>query len=195
MTLMTIQEIKKAIEEKVFVVKKDKGIIDGNFHESVWFFAFRMALLEPEFLDSIATLFFEKMKKEVGVAQVCGLDVTATPIITGIIAKSLEEKLTMNGFFVKKSTRKSGLLTMTEGNMNDNPVVIVDNMINSGSNILGQVKLIEYLGKKVAAVYTIIRFHDPDYYVFLQERGIELYSIFTRDDFKDSPESIDKPAK
>lgn len=192
MTLMTIQEIKRVIEKKIFLVKKDKGITDGNFHESAWFFALRMALLESEFLDSIATLFFEKMKKEIGVAQVCGLEVTAIPVITGIIAKSLEKKSPVNGFFVRKSTRKSGLLTMTEEHMNDNPVIIVDNMIESGSNILRQVKLIEYLGKRVVAVYTIVRFRDPGYYAFLQERGIGLYSIFTWDDFKDSLGGINK---
>ncbi len=168
------KDIKSLIISKVFISEsKDK-----------WIFDFRKVLLNSQFLSSISTIFFDQIRKDFKLVQVCGLEVAAVPLLGGILMKSFEEHFEMSGFFIRKSRKKTGLLNIVEGEVNSNDIVIVDDILNTGNSILRQIKIIEEMGKKVSAVYVIVRFRDVSQYSFLQERGIKIYSMFTLDDFK-----------
>jgi outer membrane protein assembly factor BamB len=66
------------------------------------------------------------------------------------------------------------------------PIILVDDLTNSGSSLIRQVEVVEALGHKVAAVWTVLRFRDPDQYAYFHEKKIPMHCVFTLDDFKDS---------
>lgn len=89
------------------------------------------------------------------------------------------------GFFVRKSRKKYGLFRMIEGELNDEKVILIDDLINSGESFMRQVEILEKLGKKIVRVLAILRFRDKEFYRYFRERGIEVESLFTLDDFSD----------
>ena len=178
-------KIREVIERQVFVTKDKERIVSQNAAESNWLFDFRRVLLKPDVLKAISDVFLEKFGKEFPL-QIGGIEVAAIPLITGLVMGLDERGKKVNGFFIRKSRKKDGLLKMIEGNVTDERIILVDDIINSGKSFIRQVEVIESLGKKVDTVFVILRFRDLDYYKYFHDKGINVESLFSLDDFSNS---------
>ncbi|MFA6078040.1 MAG: PQQ-binding-like beta-propeller repeat protein [Candidatus Paceibacterota bacterium] len=175
-------KLKEVIEKEVFITKKEARSVDQNGTETDWIFDFRKVLLGAEILNIVSELFWEKFKNE-HPFQIGGIEVASIPLITAFVLKVREKNKISNGFFIRKSRKKSGLLRMIEGEISNDKIILVDDIINSGKSFIRQIEVIESLGKKVSAVFVILRFRDLPYYSYLTERGIKIISLFTLEDF------------
>jgi orotate phosphoribosyltransferase len=180
---MTISEninfLKTVIEKEVFVTKDQARIADGE--DSRWLMDFRRVLLKPQILNAVSEIFFEKAGS--APFQIGGIEVASIPLISGIVMKSVEKEKPVNGFFIRKSRKKTGLLNMVEGVITDERIVLVDDILNRGFSFRRQIEVIESLGKKVDTVMVILKYRDEAYYKELVEKGIRIISLFTLDDF------------
>lgn len=177
--------VKESIIQSVFV--RDKRVIGLNFDELAWIMDFRSVMLEPCFIDAVTILLYEKIRKCIGVSfQIGGMEVAAVPLITSLVMKSIELQAPISGFFIRKSRKKTGLLNMFEGQISGKPIVLVDDIMNSGSSFLRQIEALEKDGKKVAVVIVILRYREEEYYQELNKRGIKILSLFELNDFKSS---------
>ncbi|MEX1120228.1 MAG: PQQ-binding-like beta-propeller repeat protein, partial [Candidatus Paceibacterota bacterium] len=188
------QELKKIIKDEVFVDSSKEQIISTSQTENLWLFDFRRVLLNPHHIDLIAEMFWDTYKDKYPF-QVCGLEVAAIPLITAIVMKSVQKGKPVNGFFIRKSRKKSGLLKMIEGTVTDDNIIIVDDLINSGSSIMRQLSVVEGIGKKVTDVFTLLHFREMEYYYFLKERDITLHSVFPITSFNIKFLKKNKPVK
>jgi outer membrane protein assembly factor BamB/orotate phosphoribosyltransferase len=185
--------LREAIRKHVFVTKDTHTIVhsvDGDGQDSNWLFDFRAILLEARHLDAVATLFWE-IYKDHPRFQVGGIETASIPMIAAIVMKSVERGTPVNGFFIRKSRKKSGLLNMVEGRVTDQPIILVDDLINSGYSFTRQLAVTDELGHKVTDLFAILRFRDEDYYQFAKEKGIRITTIFSLPDFG-IPHLIDK---
>lgn len=143
--------------------------------------------MQPDAFEHIAALFW-KTYGALDNVQVCGIESAGIPLVAGLVnlGHAVYQK-NVTGFFIRKSRKKDGLLKMVEGQVHNHvPVIIVDDLTNTGSSILRQIEVVEALGLRVSGIFTIVRFRDADFYEPFQQRGIELYSIFDLDDFTDT---------
>jgi len=182
MNMDTVDFLKKTIIQEVFITKDKEIIANAQGRDSQWLFDFRRVLLHPKLLDSISDIFLKRFQTNLPF-QIGGLEVAAIPFVTGLIMSLYQRGTTVNGFFIRKSRKKDGLLRMIEGTVSDEQVILVDDVINSGKSFIRQIEIMEALGKKVYAVFVILRFRDIEYYTYFHERGIKVVSIFTLDDF------------
>ncbi len=171
------EKLKEIIKNEVFVTKNDAQIISKFKTESSWLFDFRKILLDPRHIDLITEIFWDKYKDKYPF-QVCGLEVAAVPLVSAIVMKSVQKGKPVNGFFIRKSRKKDGLLKMIEGKVTNDNIIIVDDLINSGKTITRQLAVIDRIEKKITDVFTITHFRELDYYYFLKERDIVLHSVF-----------------
>lgn len=169
-------EIKKSIVENVFLRKIDRPDMD-------WIFDFRRVTLTPDFLNLYVSTFFEKFANKN--IQVCGLESASISLISAIILESSKKDINLNGFFIRKSKKKHDLYKDIEGVPNSNPIVIVDDILNTGTSILKQIKVLKENNLKVDTVFTILRFRDLDFYDFLSKENIKIVSLFELNDFKE----------
>ncbi len=170
-------ELKKLIEEDAFVRVPDRP-------DFKWIFDFRRITLTPIFLSLYTKIFFEIFKDEKDF-QVCGLESASITLISGIVLESQKRGLNINGFFLRKSAKKHDLFKVIEGIPNNLPVVIVDDILNSGSSTLKQIKILKENNIQIKTVFTILRFRNIEFYDFLKKEGIEVISLFELNDFKD----------
>lgn len=171
------EKLKKIIKDEVFVTSDNSQIISKSKTESSWLFDFRKIFLDPHHIDLITEIFWDTYKDKYPF-QVCGLEVAAVPLVSAIVMKSVQKGKPINGFFIRKSRKKDGLLKMIEGKVTNDNIIIVDDLINSGKTITRQLAVIDRIEKKVTDVFTITHFRELDYYYFLKERGIALHSMF-----------------
>lgn len=183
--ILNYELLKKVIEENCFVTDEAQAISETSTLKMRWLFDFRSVILQSEVLNAYAEIFWERYKDKEPF-QVCGLELAAVPLVSAVIMKFHEKGTTLNGFIIRKSRKKSGLLKMVEGKVLDIPVIILDDLINTGSSVIRQVEIIEELGKEVKEIFTILRFRDLDYYQSFKDKKITLCSLFELDDFKES---------
>jgi outer membrane protein assembly factor BamB/orotate phosphoribosyltransferase len=177
-----IVALRKAIEQEVFTCKGQTRIIPET---ADWLMDFRRVCLDPDFLDAYTEVFYERFHKELPF-QVGGMEVAAIPLVSAIVMKMREKGCPVNGFFVRKSRKKDGLLKMVEGKLTDDPVILVDDLINRGYTFDRQLKVMEEAGKTVKTLFTLLRFRAVDAYEKYTARNIRLDSLFSLDDFSGS---------
>ncbi len=176
--------LKKIIVDEVFVTCEKEKIISKKATESRWIFDFRRVLLKAPALNTISELFWnEFVGKEK--FQIGGLEVAAIPFIAGVVMKSFEKQKPINGFFIRKSRKKDGLTKMIEGEITEERIILIDDILNSGKTFIRQIEILERLGKKVDTIFVLLRFRDLSYYTYFYERNIKIVSLFELNDFRD----------
>lgn len=180
-----VEQLKAVIEKEVFVVEEAQKVSRMGDEKMVWLFDFRAVLLQSEILDNYCEIFWEKYKSRYPF-QVCGLEVAAVPLVAAIVMKFQEKGKPLNGFFIRKSRKKSGLLKMIEGKVTEDPIIIVDDLINSGGSIVRQIEILEEENKKILEIFSILRFRNVEYYSHFEKKQIPFSSLFDLNDFKDT---------
>ena len=177
--------LKDTIIEKVFIPNVREKSFSPSGEEMPWLFDFRRVLMDVEALQAIIKLFKKEFEKDLPF-QIGGLEVAGIPLVTALILGLYKEDKKINGFFVRKSRKKAGLLRMVEGEIKEENIILVDDLMDTGGSFIRQIEVIEGLGKKVHAVFSVLRFRDLEYYSYFHERGIKIFSLFNLDDFKDT---------
>lgn len=179
-----IAELKKTIVETVLVRGTNEDISDGmgGFNNNGWLFDFRRVIMQGRTIEAIGKVCTD-MLKDIPSYQICGLEVAAIPLVTGITQyRYTHGTPDANGFFIRKSRKKEGLLRMIEGTILPHvPIILVDDIMNQGKSLMRQIEVLEALGHTVHAVWTILRYRDESFYEHLHKRNIKIYSLFTLD--------------
>src|SRR3989344_5063253 len=180
-----IKRLKEIVEKNVFTTREKHEMVTPDGTELAWLFDFKRILLRSEDLDLVSEIFWRHFEKN-HPFQVGGLESASIPVIAGIVMKSVQKEKPVNGFFVRKSRNKKGMLKMIEGELSDKKIILVDDLVNKGLSLIRQVEILESLGKKVYAIFVILRFRDLEYYEYFLNKGILIKSIFSLDDFTSS---------
>jgi outer membrane protein assembly factor BamB/orotate phosphoribosyltransferase len=150
--------------------------------QSPWIFDFRKLLLKSDTLDAASRLFLDELK---GLPrfQIGGLETASIALVGGMLLRAAHEGRPLNGFYIRKSRKKDGLQRQIEGNLTDEDVVLVDDILNSGRSFMRQIAVLEQEGRRVSAICVLLRFRDLSWYEEFSKRGIRIHSIFSLEDF------------
>jgi outer membrane protein assembly factor BamB/orotate phosphoribosyltransferase len=169
------------IQKEVFKQDEIKKIsLDGEGVEKSWIFDFKATSLRADFLQEYSGSFWGAFT-DISSIQIGGMEAGALALIASV---SLGSKIHTNTFYIRKSRKKSDLANLIEGEMEkDIPIVLVDDILNSGSTFKKQILILEERGYKVMALFVCLRFRDMSYYKEITDKGIAVYSIFELNDF------------
>lgn len=182
--------LKKAIETRAFVTTDQERIFEtrGREKSEGWLFDLRRILLDANVLEDIGTVFWQTFRSSYPF-QIGGVETAAIPLVTSLVMHGYlkEDTRDVTGFFLRKSRKKTGLTRMIEGEIvPGRPIILVDDLTNSGNSLQRQVEVLESLGHRVAAVWVLIRFRDAEYYQYFMKKGIAVYSVFELNDFSNT---------
>ena len=191
-------ELRNAIAARVFVHASDTVRITRagipNPREVPWLFDFRAIMLEPKWLNTYAEIFWEK-HAHLYPFQVGGMETAAIPLVAAIVMKSVERGTPVNGFFIRKSRKREGLMKVIEGTLTNDPVILVDDLINSGGSFLKQILILEDIGARVTHVFAMLAFRPPEAYLPAKEKNVDVGWLFTLEDFGLPMEGTVSPPK
>lgn len=182
----SIELFKNEIQRRVFVrADADHRItsaVSGTPIETPWIFDFRALMLDAPWLDIYAEIFWEKYAYAYPF-QVGGLETASIALISAIVMKSVQRGTPVNGFFIRKSRKREGLMKQVEGTLNEHPVILVDDLINSGGSFQKQIVVLEALQARVSNIFAIVAFRASDAYAFATKKNISVDTLFTLRDF------------
>lgn len=178
-------ELREAITTQALIREKDGFIIIGSEATGArdpWIFDFRAVMLQPEWLNTYAEIFWEKYGDSLPF-QVGGMETAGIPLVAAIVMKGVERGTPINGFYMRKSRKRKGLMRDIEGTLNEHPVIFVDDLMNSGGSVERPIAVLEKNGKRVRDVFVILTFQSPDSYEYLRDKQIPLTSMYALPDF------------
>ncbi len=167
------------LKEKALHIEK-RTLTSGRV--SNYYIDGKQVTLDPEGAFLIARLFLD-MLKNTRVDAVGGLTLGADPIVASMAAISYVEGNSIKAFIVRKTPKKHGMQRYIEGPDLDSSsrVVIVDDVVTTGSSILKAIEVIEKQGCKVVKVLAIVdRLEGAK--ENLAQKNYRLVSLFNRDD-------------
>ncbi len=177
--------LKSAIASRALIRAVNERVVQiehGSPRDAAWLFDFRRLLLDPEWLDTYAEIFWDRFAMHAPF-QVGGMETAAIPLVTAIVMKGKQRGTPVSGFYIRKSRDRDGLMRQIEGTLTDQPIILVDDLINTGSSFQKQVTILEANGHGVAHIFAILAFRDVAAYEILTKRGICVHNLFSLDEF------------
>ncbi|MCP4650574.1 MAG: orotate phosphoribosyltransferase [PVC group bacterium] len=185
MASKSIQDTRKrlltVLKRKSF---KKKRVVLASGKVSNYYFDGRITSLSSEGAYCIGKIILDMLKKN-KIDAIGGLTLGADPIIGAVSTLSFKTKNPINGFIVRKETKKYGMQNLIEGTplKKSSRVVIVDDVVTTGSSTIKAIEAVQKLGCKIVRVIAVVdRLEGAKENI--AKCGLELESIFTIKNFK-----------
>lgn len=176
-TLIAVHALKRRANGATIVAKNDES---GQTDE--WMFDFRAVMLNPEWINMYAEIFWDRYAAKYPF-QVGGMETGGIPLVTAIVMKGIERGTPVSGFYIRKSRKRDGLMKIVEGTLTDDPIILVDDLVNSGQTLLKEVVTLRDAGKSVRDVFVVVSFRDTEAFGALTEHTVSIQSLFLPEDF------------
>lgn len=185
MSMSSYDDLKQAIQKQVLKRRENGTLIiesEQTGSSASWLFDFRALMLQPHWLNRYTEIFWERYASRYPF-QVAGMETVGIALVAAIVMKGVERGTPVNGFFIRKSRKRQGLMKIIEGTLTDDPVIFVDDLINSGQTLNKQMMILSSAGKKMTDAFVLLAFRDRDAYQFANTHQVALASLFTLKDF------------
>ncbi len=176
------KELFKTIKEKGLVFNHQKPIRNSNGSQGRWLFDLKSLFLHPPSLKAIAELFWAHYKNQYPF-QVGGLEITALPLITAIQMEGLKHKREINGFILRKERKEKGLCNQVEGSFNKEKIIIVDDLINSGSSLEKCRVICAEEKKSITHFFSVLDFQHPRSDQLCAQHKISKHALYLLEEF------------
>lgn len=170
------ERLKRIITERVYTEYTPHYAENTN-----WVFDFRAVMLSPDFVELYTDTFWEIFEKKLPF-QLCALETSGISLVAAIVARSIERGTPITGFYLRKSRKKTDLTKIIEGTPTHEPVIVVDDLTNSGRSINFIFKILKEANLKPLHVFTLLRFREKDAYAHIEQTA-PLTTLFTLPDF------------
>jgi len=166
--------------------------------DSKYYIDCKKALSDPEARDCLATLVLQ-LFGTAPIEAVGGLELGAYPIATSISDKIYRDiHKNVRVFVVRKDRKKHGITSLLAGDTRPGDrVLIVDDVITSGSSAIQAIDTVRDAGLKVDDVVAMVDREESDGRKNIEAKGVRFHAIFTLNDLKsfDGPGDKNKDPK
>jgi len=182
--------VSRAIRERAILRGENQRLISpaGNNYE--WLIDMRRLFMDARLLDAAAELFWQECAGLLPF-QVGALEAAAIPLLSAIILKSLARGTPVNGFMIRKERKTYGAGGSIEGSPTAAPIVMVDDILNSGRSLEKARVVLEQAGHTIASVFVLIDYGSHEGRLWREKQAIPVRATFRLGEFG---LSVEKPA-
>jgi outer membrane protein assembly factor BamB/orotate phosphoribosyltransferase len=171
-----------AIRERAILRAGVQRLLSPNGNSNDWLIDLRRVFLDAKLLDAAAELFWEQCAHLLPF-QVGGMESAAVPFVSAILMKSQSRGTPVNGFVIRKERKTYGAGRSIEGVLTDNPILLVDDLMNSGRSLEKARVVLEQENREVAFAYVLIDYRTPEGSQWRQRHGVSVLSPFCLGEF------------
>jgi outer membrane protein assembly factor BamB/orotate phosphoribosyltransferase len=157
-----------------------------------WLIDLRRVFLQKEALAEFACTFW-KAFAQAGPFQVAAMETAGIPLLTAILLAAPAERAATNGFIIRKERKTTGLGRNIEGDMTGEPIVLVDDILNSAASAEKARAVIAAEGGKLAELFVVLDYGSRRGRSWRERHGVGVRSMFTLADFDLSLKSDPAP--
>jgi len=158
------------------------AILSSKGRPQNWLIDMRRVFMHRETLELIALEFWMRYRQYLPF-QIAGIEAAAIPLLTAIIIHAPRDCGEVNAVILRKERKLTGLCQSVEGDLTDLPVVLVDDVLNSGRSAEKARVIIEQAGCRVCRAFAVVDFRSQRGLRWRGKHGIDVTSLFTLPDF------------
>lgn len=188
--------VKNTILSRALVIASaEQPILSPRGGNQQWMLDLRRAMLDPHTIALIAELLWERMEA-LYPFQIAGMETAAVPLITALQLAARARGKNINGIIVRKEKKTSGLGRLIEGNLDDTPLIVLDDIVNSAQS-LEKVRVVMIdIGVSVAAVFALVDFQSRRGLEWRTRHQIPVQALFTVADLGlQLEQAVSRPAR
>lgn len=174
--------LRHEIERACLLRHSDKLVVSPFGRPFNWYFDMRPLLLKGETLQMVVDAFWDVFHDE-GDFQVCGLEMAAIPLVTAIVVGGNTRGRSINGLIVRKERKPHGLQRQIEGTLSQHPILVVDDLVNSGASLEKVRTALRELQREISGAFTVVDFQAPLGLAWRKLHQVRLTALFTLRDF------------
>ncbi len=149
-------ELGRRLYDRALIRREDELITDPRGQPIGWLLDTRVPMLDAELFAEVGAVLAERLKER-GVYQVVGYGFGAYPLVCSVLAG--DEGSMFKGGLVREDRKEHGRRRLVEGPVcTDDPVVLLDDIINSGRSASQALTLLRGEGYTVAGLLTLFNF-------------------------------------
>lgn len=164
------------IRRRSIVTSDRQRIVSPKGQEQTWLIDLRPVLLNGRALSYIAQLFWERFASRMPF-QIGGLESACIPLLSAIVLEAQQREISLNAFIVRKERKTSGLALDVEGDVTDDPIVIVDDLTNSSESLEKVRVALADRGKCFTCAFVVVDFQAPASKKWRARHGIEIEAL------------------
>lgn len=155
-TRADLMDLGRRLYDQALVRREDELITDPRGQPIGWLLDTRVPLLDGELFTEVGAVFAERLRKR-DVRQVVGYGFGAYPLVCSVL--SVADETPFRGGLVREERKEHGRRRLVEGPVDaDEPVVLVDDIINSGRSASQALTLLRGAGFTVTGLLTLFNF-------------------------------------
>lgn len=179
-----LEKLKDMIAEMgVTYASDEQPIMSPKGAKQKWLIDLRPVLLNTEALNIITDIFWDQFVEDLPF-QIGGMEVAAVPLVTALLMKAEQRGIKTNGFIIRKERKRTGLGKIVEGQLNDDPIVLVDDIFNSGSSLEKARVALEQAGKKIDQIFVILNYEGNAGKSWQNKQNLLVNYLFNLDPFE-----------
>jgi orotate phosphoribosyltransferase len=180
--------LKEIFEKKAFLRKKpdEKPFKLASGGSSYVFFDCKLVTQDPEGIDLIAELIFDRVSK-LGIDSIGGIQTGAIPICTAVALLSYIKLNPIQAFWVRQEKKSHGTEKWIEGNLAPgSKVVVIDDVTTKGNSVFEAIERVLELNCKIVEVISLVD-REEGARARIANSGYQFAWMFTISDFSGAP--------
>lgn len=158
------------------------AIIAPNGGPQSWMIDLRRAFLDPDVLSEIAETMLDRINVSADI-QLAGMETAAIPLLTGLLMAARVRGAHLTGLIIRKERKPTGLGRAIEGRLNGAPIVLLDDILNSGDSAEKARVSLEQAGIKLERMFVVIDYESNKGLEWRRKHGIDVQSLFKLSEF------------
>ncbi len=178
------EEERQKLLDMILATFEEREITLSSGKKSGFYLDCRIPLMTPQGQKLAGEQVLGRLMIGPWVDAVGGMAVGAVPLVSAVLSAAAHHDpgTKLQGFFVRKETKKHGKTRQIEGGFAPGQkVALVEDTCTTGASTLEALELVEAAGGRVIRVLCLVDRGEGAAEAFA-ERGIELEAVFTRDD-------------
>lgn len=164
-----LEELGRRLYERALVRREDERITDPSGQEIGWLLDARVPMLDSTLFDEVGAVLAERLQAR-DVRQVAGYGFGSYALVGAVLAASEHP---VRGGFVRDERKEYGRHRLVEGPLHpDEPVVLLDDILNSGRSAARALALLRTAGFEVEGLQTLFHFTWSNGRARLEEEGL-----------------------
>lgn len=141
-----------------------------------WILDLRPMLLSGYGAQIITEQFLPKLPRG---HQIAGVGVSGTILVSALVIASQLSSRRCNGLVIREQAKSYGRQRQIEGEPTKEPVVLVDDLVNSGTTLFEAVGVLQANGLRVTKIMVVVDFEREVVKEWLRDEGISLIALST----------------
>jgi outer membrane protein assembly factor BamB/adenine/guanine phosphoribosyltransferase-like PRPP-binding protein len=177
--------------KRLGVHREGETLISSSGGLQEWLIDLRRVFLDSGALEEFAAAFWARFKDHAPF-QVAGMETAAIPLLSAILSSCPKERAPLNGLIIRKERKTTGLGRAIEGEVTQAPIILIDDILNSGESAEKARVVLDAIGRKIDEMFVVIDYRSSRGMDWRKSHGIAVHSLFTLAEFglalhKDAP--------